>query len=126
MKELEPLAGSLSLLLANEYELNAIANRSRLPDSLKQVRRHFRGHIVVKRGRHGAWWMPESTNDVRVIPAPKTRAANTVGAGDSFNGGLLAGLVLRHDMQKALTRAVKIAAKVVASSCGVLGARRLI
>jgi sugar/nucleoside kinase (ribokinase family) len=122
MKELKPLLASLSLLLANEYEINSITRCTHLPDSLREVRRHFAGHVVIKRGRRGALWMPQSANEVQVIAAARTRTANTVGAGDSFNGGLLAALVQKQDIREALCRAVKIAAKVVASKHGVLGA----
>lgn len=120
--EMQPLFPSLNLLLTNEYELNAVTRSASLSMSLKKLRKYFHGHLVVKRGNRGALWLPESSCEPHVIQAPRVRAVNTVGAGDSFNGALLAALTLKHEFAQALAHAVKMAAKVVASKRGVLGA----
>jgi ribokinase len=121
LKELKPLLASLSLLLANEYELNALTRSTDLATSLRRIRRCFDGHIVVKRGNRGALWLAESSPEQRHIPASRVRAVNTVGAGDSFNGALLAALCKQKEFAQALNYATKMAARVVASRHGVLG-----
>lgn len=122
LAELKPVFPSLSLLLANEYELNALTRSADLSTSLRKLRRHFPGHLVLKRGSRGALWLPERSSEPHVIRAPQIKAVNTVGAGDSFNGALLAALTMKKEFPKALAHAVKMAAKVVASKRGVLGA----
>lgn len=124
LAELKPLFPSLNLLLTNEYELKTLTRSADIPTGLRRLRQHFQGHLVVKRGQRGALWLPESSRDVHAIPAPAVRATNTVGAGDSFNGALLAALVLKNEFEPALAQAVKTSAKVVASKQGVLGARK--
>jgi ribokinase len=121
--KLKPLFPSLNLLLANEYELNALTQSVDLSASLRKLRRHFHGHLVVKRGHRGALWLPESSDESKIIPALKVRAVNTVGAGDSFNGALMAALALKNEFPQALNYAVKTAARVVSSRQGVLGAK---
>jgi ribokinase len=122
LRELGPLWGSLSLLLTNEFELNAMTRSHGLGVSLRKLRAHFQGHVVVKQGARGALWLPESSGKPQSIPAPRVRTLNTVGAGDSFNGALLAALSRKRKFGPALASAVKGAAKVVASQQGVLGA----
>jgi ribokinase len=122
LADLKPLFPSLSLLIANEYELNALTRSANLLASLQKLRRHFPGHLVVKRGREGALWLPEFSSEQYLVRAPRIKAVNTVGAGDSFNGALLAALSMKKEFPQTLKHAVKMAAKVVASKRGVLGA----
>jgi sugar/nucleoside kinase (ribokinase family) len=121
LRELKPLLASLHLLLTNEYELNALTRSAGLSMSLRKLRRHFQGHVVVKRGSRGALWLPESSCEPHIIRPPKVQAVNTVGAGDSFNGALLAALDLKREFEQALAHAAKISARVVASKHGILG-----
>ncbi|MGB8356458.1 MAG: carbohydrate kinase family protein [Chthoniobacteraceae bacterium] len=123
MEELKSLFASLHLLLANEYELNALTRSTSLAISLSKLRKHFHGHLVVKRGSRGVLWLPEFSDESHNIKAPTVQAVNTVGAGDSFNGSLLAALAQKKEFPQALTYAVKMAARVVASKDGVLGAK---
>ncbi len=123
LKELQPTLASLDLLLTNEHELTSLTRTTDLSFGLQKLRKYFPGHIVVKRGRQGALWLPESLDAWHKVPASRVKTVNTVGAGDSFNGALLAALVLKKEFAPALDFAVKTAAKVVASQRGVLGVR---
>ena len=124
LKSLQPVLDSLDLLLTNEYEINTITRNVDLALSLKKLRRGFAGHVVVKRGRRGALWLPAGSSKTCAIKPQQIRAINTVGAGDSFNGALMGALSLKMDFPAALAEATKIAAAVVASHEGVLGARK--
>jgi len=124
VSKIKPVLASLHLLLANEYELNALTRSPDLSVSVRKLRQYFHGHLVVKRGNRGALWLPERSDEPRFIPALKVRAVNTVGAGDSFNGALLSALALKKNFAPALAHAVKVAAKVVASNQGVLGVKK--
>lgn len=111
------------LLLLNEHELCRLARRADLASALRWARAAFPGDIVVKRGPKGALWLARGRDDSKKIPAPKVRVVNTVGAGDTFNGSLLAALVAGQPIARALRQAAQTASRVVASGRGVLGVR---
>ncbi len=77
--------------------------------------------VVVKQGAAGATWaaVDEGTGHWSADPVA---AANTVGAGDSFNGRVLAGLCRGEPLAQATRAAVTLATRVVRRGLGVLGA----
>ncbi len=85
--------------------------------------------VVLTRGRDGARAVTEAL-DVEV-PAVKTEVVDTVGAGDSFNAGFLAGLRRQGVLAKpkldslardALTASLELATEVAAFTVGQAGA----
>lgn len=74
-------------------------------------------HVVLKRGARGAIWV--SREGARVIPGFKVNAVDTTAAGDSFNAGLAAGLVMGFSMEDA----VRLANAVGALSTTAAGAQ---
>ena len=56
------------------------------------------------------------------LSAEKVENANSVGAGDTFNGRLLFGLCQKEGLRQAVGEAVRIASRVVGNGKGVLGA----
>lgn len=120
---LAPLLASLDLLLANEHELCAITRTRRLSDALARLRQFHEGDVVVKRGAQGALWLARGGDRATLSAGRRVKAVNTVGAGDSFNGALLAALDRGTSMRRALAFANRVAASVVASPRGLLGIR---
>jgi ribokinase len=118
---LRPVLAALDLFLANEHEILAVARAARLEVALARLRRVFAGHIVIKLGARGAVWLPSGTNEPKPAPGRAVRVINTVGAGDTFNGALLAALDARANFPAALRFANAVAARVVRSPHGVLG-----
>jgi ribokinase len=110
-----------SLLLGNRHEVLALTGRRRLEHALDRLRQVCPGDIVVKLGEAGAMWSAPFAAKSKRMPARKVRVINTVGAGDSFNGALLAAILRGEKMPKAIAAAVEFATQVVASSAGVLG-----
>lgn len=117
---LAPLLPHLDLFLANEHELAALTGKSGAA-AVAALRREFGGHLVVKRGARGALWHPAGPGRPHSVAATRVRAVNTVGAGDSFNGALLAALALGRPFPRALALAARTAARVVASGRGIVG-----
>src|SRR5690606_19380825 len=68
--------------------------------------------IVVKDGAEPAYLKTEGF-DLR-IPAVATTAVDTTGAGDSFNGSYLAARLMGEPPDRAVERAHRVAASVVA------------
>jgi len=122
---LRRLFADLGLFLANEHELITLMRAEGLADALSRLRRIFSGHVVIKRGENGALWLPEGLTDANatLVKAPVVRVVNTVGAGDSFNGALMAALSSGLPFPKAIHLACRIAASVVGSPQGVVGLR---
>ncbi len=58
-------------------------------------------------GTEGAWgWSQQLLHSPAFIPA---RVVDTIGAGDTFNAGIINALLQHHDLQQALTQACKLA-----------------
>lgn len=77
--------------------------------------------VAVKRGAEGAVFAAR-TGELGSLAAEKVRAANSVGAGDTFNGRLLFGLCRGEEAETAVAAAVALATQVVRGGRGVLGA----
>jgi sugar/nucleoside kinase (ribokinase family) len=67
--------------------------------------------------------VPSGKHEAIHAPGCTVRVCNTVGAGDAFNGALLAALDRHAGFPAALRYANTAAASVVSSSRGVLGLR---
>lgn len=111
------------LLLLNEHELRRLSRRPDFATALHWVRATCPGDIVVKRGPKGALWLARNSDETQEVSAPKVRVVNTVGAGDTFNGALLAALVAGRPLARSLRQAAATASRVVASGRGVLGVK---
>ena len=114
---------NLDLLIANEHELRVLTRTDTLLAGERVLRGAFAGHVVIKRGSRGARWLPAGSSQVEVVPGKKVRAVNTVGAGDVFNGTLLAALGRGDAFPRALRFANTVAASAVQSRRGALGLR---
>jgi sugar/nucleoside kinase (ribokinase family) len=98
--------------LPNEAEALALTGRTD-GDLLKAAQRlaAMTALPVIKRGAAGALaW----AGDPISVPAPTVRPVDTVGAGDSFNAGFLAGRLTGLDLPASLRLAV---------ACGALSTR---
>lgn len=69
--------------------------------------------VIVKRGADGA--LLAGPGERATCPAPSVRVQDTVGAGDTFNAGLLAALARGMTWAEALAPAVNAAALAIAS-----------
>lgn len=121
LPELRPVLRSLRLLLSNEFELKAITRARTLALAVKRVRSDFGGDLVVKRGAAGALWYPTGTVVATEYPAKAVTVVSTIGAGDAFNGALLARLCRGTGFPEALRFANRVAGQAVSSRQGVLG-----
>jgi ribokinase len=123
LRALRPVFAALDLFLTNDHELRCITGENTLEAALTGLRREFSGHVVIKRGSRGAIWLPSGRNRPQHFSRRRVRVVNTVGAGDSFNGALLATLSVGVAFPAALRAAGNTAASVVASPRGLLGMR---
>ncbi len=76
--------------------------------------------VVVKRGSDGAAF--GERGEFGQVPAKRVARAYTVGAGDTFNAGLLHGLSQGETLLASVEKAVTLASRAVRSGRGALGA----
>ena len=123
LTSLRALLEHLDLLLGNEYELCALARARTARTAMRRLRAVFDGDVIMKCGPHGAAWLPAGAIKLREFSGVQIKAVNTIGAGDSFNGALLAVLDRGDSIPLAIPFANHVAASVVASDRGVIGVR---
>jgi sugar/nucleoside kinase (ribokinase family) len=89
----------VDVLFANAEEVRRIAGEEDLEVAARTLAQHG-PQVVVKLGADGAL----AVRDSEVIHAPALRVdvADTVGAGDSFDAGFLAGFLAGHPLEAAL------------------------
>jgi sugar/nucleoside kinase (ribokinase family) len=106
----------VDLFLPNLDEVRGLLGDDGLaPDAaLRALAPRVVGRVVVKLGPDGAGYL----DGVRfaVAPAPPIEVADTVGAGDTLNAALLAGLREDLPLGAAVAAAVEVASFAVASS----------
>jgi sugar/nucleoside kinase (ribokinase family) len=114
LAELEAVLRETDVCLPNRDEATAmtgIADPRAAARSL-QARLAPGGWAIVKLGRDGCVAAGPDGAEA-ASPAPATAVADSTGAGDAFNAGLLAELATGATMAEALSFAVKLASAVV-------------
>jgi sugar/nucleoside kinase (ribokinase family) len=103
LSELGALAGPHVYLTMNEAELSDITGSHDRAEGLRRVQAVGFGRVVVKLGADGALVSAGPGGPGRRVLAPALASDlhGTVGAGDSFNAGLVYGLSAGFDLTKA-------------------------
>lgn len=111
--EVHKLLPSVNVFLPNEVEACALADR---PGNVEEAARVLQnvsgGWVVVKRGARGCLAVGPDGVELSVS-AELVAVADTTGAGDAFNSGLVHALGLGLDWPDALTRATRFATTVI-------------
>ena len=102
----EALLPYLDFLILNAVEAQQLEQATGLTPAQIPV-----GHVMVTRGAEGATYYGGS--EPVHVPAPKVRAVDTTGAGDTFTGYVLAGLDRGLPMEQSLNQATLAAALMV-------------
>lgn len=99
----------VDLLIVNETEAATLAHAEGPVRSMAALRAMLpHASIALTLGPRGVWWSaPEG--DLHVVP-PTVKAVDTTGAGDTFIGYLLAGVLRDEPMTAALSLACRAAA----------------
>jgi sugar/nucleoside kinase (ribokinase family) len=77
--------------------------------------------VVIKRGARGAAF-GESGGPTGVLKVDPIAASNTVGAGDSFNAGVIHRLCAGEPLEAAVAFGLQVAGRAVRSGRGAMGA----
>ncbi len=104
-------AAPATLLLANEEETRTLAGEAE--DAAAELASRF-GWVVVKLGPHGA--LSARDGEVTRVSPPLVSESDATGAGDAFDGVLLARLALGDPHDEALGKAAEAGATVASGS----------
>lgn len=95
----------------NQQELLTYTRHNRLAESLKIIYQETKNLIIVTLGEKGCVLF--DGKEISMYPSVPTHIVNTIGAGDSHLGTIIACQALHDDWMIALNKANQIAAKVV-------------
>jgi argininosuccinate lyase len=111
--EVRSLLPSVDVFLPNEVEACALADRAgdaaRAARALQTV---SGGWVVVKLGPSGCLAVGPDETEI-AVPAPAVTVADTTGAGDAFNAGLVGALARKASWHEALTMATRFATTII-------------
>lgn len=97
LDELSPFLTQVDAFLPSEVELRAIVPGLPLGAALGVVADRCRGTAAVKLGSAGSLVWNKASGEAVHVPVLRTDATDPTGAGDSYCGGFLAGLVATGD-----------------------------
>jgi ribokinase len=109
-----PLLNHVDVLVVNRVEAAALTRLENPEDAARSLLESGAGDVIVTLGSEGVLWCRPGR--AALIPATRTNAIDTVGAGDAFCGALLAALAQHIPMTVSLQRAQTAAAFAVARS----------
>jgi sugar/nucleoside kinase (ribokinase family) len=112
------LLASVDWIFVNEREATFYTRTRTLPAAMRSWRDRTRG-TVVKLGARGVTVL--GTRSTVRVTAPKVRAVDTTGAGDSFNGGFLAARLADGSLRAAARLGNYIGARNVRAPGGIDG-----
>jgi ribokinase len=113
LDEIAPILARLDAFLPSEVELHALVPGAGLADALAALADRCAGAVAVKVGPKGALVWDRAVGVPVAVPAVRVAALDPTGAGDSFCGGFLAGLVETGDPVQAARFGVISASRIV-------------
>ena len=114
LHEIAPILARLDAFLPSEVELRAMVPGAGLVDALAVLADRCPGAIMVKLGSEGALVWDRTMSRAVQVPAVPAETLDPTGAGDSFCGGVLAGLVETGDPLIAARHGAISASRTVA------------
>ncbi len=106
------------ILHLNETEALEYTRKSTIEEAAHTLYQSTRNTVIVTLGEQGAYY--ETANQAAYIPGIKAEQTDTIGAGDSHIGTIIARLKQGASMEEAILDASRIAAAVVESSGALL------
>jgi sugar/nucleoside kinase (ribokinase family) len=112
-EEIHAILPLVDVFLPNEAEARALAGTESVTRAGRELQRRSGGWIVIKLGADGC--MAFGPHGGRLSsPAPAIEPADTTGAGDAFNAGLVSALASGRGWPEALQDATALASSLLA------------
>lgn len=109
-KAILPLIERSSILFATEHEICALMGTEDYQAGCKEIASLGPDTVVCKRGEQGAYLFSRQ-GEAEYRPQGKTEVVDNTGAGDVYNAGFLAGLLLKRPLTACLALAHAMATK---------------
>lgn len=106
------------ILHLNENEALEVTGASSLSEATLCLYEKTQNAVIITLGERGCYYYDGSKEEI--IPAVKSRQIDTIGAGDSHIGSVIACLKLGQPLPAAIANANKVAAAVVENSSAIL------
>lgn len=113
---LADLIDSLDFVFINNREAALYTGTSSLQDAIPEWRKR-KAITIIKLGAQGAVWL--APNRDILVPAPKVKAIDTTGAGDSFNAGFLVAWMKGRSPEHCLAAGNKVGAASTRKAGGI-------
>ena len=97
------------ILTPNEHEASVLTGHEDPASAAAALQLRTRAPVIVTLGARGALVVQAGSSTV--LPAPRVKAVDTTGAGDAFNGALVARLARGDALLVAVQQAVRTAAR---------------
>jgi ribokinase len=110
LDEIRPLIKRCYVLFLTEREIRMLTGQEFF-DGAESLMKIGPSILVCKRGRQGSHVFSEGKDFE--VPAIQVEAVDNTGAGDVYNAGFLAGLLLGKSLRESALLATKVAAKSV-------------
>ncbi len=113
--ELQNYAGTLGLLdyiTPNEQEALFYTGKNSIESAAEVFRSYGIKNVIIKCGPEGCYVLPENGNSFK-LPAYKVKCIDGIGAGDSFNAGMIYSLIRTASIYDAVLFATACAALCV-------------
>ncbi len=123
LAELASLLPSLDYVIANRHELAVCTGVEDVEQAASMLLKAGARCVIVKLGKAGA--VIRTAGLHTHVPGFEVAVRSTVGAGDSFNAGLLYGVQQHWPIEVAVRFGNAVAALVVSSAQGILGSPTL-
>ena len=108
----------LTVMHLNENEALEVTGASSLSEAALCLYEKTQNAVIITLGERGCYYYDGSKEEI--IPAVKSRQIDTIGAGDSHIGSVIACLKLGQPLPAAIANANKVAAAVVENSSAIL------
>jgi ribokinase len=111
--EVRGLLGSVDVFLPNEAEARAIAGIDDVGDAARALQEASGSWVVVKLGARGCLAAGPDGAELSAVAPAVAVAADTTGAGDAFNAGLVTALNASGNWAAAIDAATRFATEIV-------------
>jgi sugar/nucleoside kinase (ribokinase family) len=109
--KLERIFARNPIIHLNENEAMELSKTSHYEDAAKAISDLTNNVVIITLGSKGAYYYEDGQGNL--VPGNKATVVDTIGAGDSHIGTIMASLKMGFAMQQAVERANKISAAVV-------------
>ena len=101
------------ILHINELEAMALSGREDIREAASFLQAITKNTVIITLGKDGAYCLEKGGDSYRIPAIPVEHVVDTIGAGDSHAGAVIAGLTMGRSLREAVSAANRVAGAVV-------------